>query len=82
MPTYDLRCEEHGEEERICSIAERKEQKCSTCGKLMQRVLLSPPALDNTAMAYAGMPGAIEKQGNQLEKRHRSVDQRHRPAQK
>jgi len=78
MPTYDLLCEKHGDEERNCRIADRKEQKCSTCGEIMKQVLLTPPHLDGTAMASIGMPGAIEKQGNQMEKRHRNVDQAHR----
>lgn len=78
MPTYDFKCEEHGYEERFCKMAESKEQKCSTCGKPVKQVLLKPPMLDTTAMANVGMPGAIEKQGNQMEKRHTSVDQAHR----
>jgi putative FmdB family regulatory protein len=82
MPTYDFKCDEHGYEEIICSVGRRKEQKCSTCGGPVRQVLLSAPRLDQTAMAYAGMPGAIEKQGNYMEKRHRKADQAHRPAQR
>lgn len=79
MPTYDFRCDEHGYEERVCGMSQRKEQKCSTCQEIMTQVLLRPPSLDNTAMANCGMPGAIEKQGNEYVKRHQSVSQAHRP---
>ena len=78
MPTYDFRCVEHGTEERICSMSARKEQECSTCGKLMKQVHLSAPRLDETAMAWAGMPGAVEKQSDRMHKQHRDVDQAHR----
>jgi len=79
MPTYDFQCDEHGYEERICRMAERKEQKCSTCQKLMKQVMLTAPTLDTTAMANCGMPGAIERQGNDYVKRHTAVSQAHRP---
>ena len=82
MPTYDFRCKDHGDEERRCLIAERKEQRCSTCGGKMQQILTSAPKLAEEAMAWAGMPGAIMKQGDRMEKQHRSVDQSHRPATK
>jgi putative FmdB family regulatory protein len=80
MPTYDFRCDDHGDEEIICSMSQRKEQVCSTCGKPMKQVMLKAPRLDQEAMAWAGMPGAIEKQGNRYTKNHRSVDQAHRSA--
>lgn len=80
MPTYDFRCEEHGDEELICSVAGRKEQVCSTCGGPVKQVILTAPALDYTAMAWQGMPGAVFKQGDRMEKQHRSADQAHRPA--
>lgn len=82
MPTYDFRCEEHGVEERICSVAARKEQKCSTCDGPMKQLILTAPALDEEGMAWQGMPGAVSKQGDRMEKQHRQADQAHRPAQR
>lgn len=59
-------------------MKDRKLACCPTCHHTCRQVILSAPALDNTAMANAGMPGAIEKQGNQMERRHKSVAQAHR----
>ena len=78
MPTYDFRCKEHGVEEIVCGMSQRKEQVCSTCAKPVTQVLLKAPSLDETSMAWAGMPGAIEKQGDRMDKQHRSVDQAHK----
>lgn len=78
MPTYDFKCEEHGYQEIHCGMDHRKEQKCSTCGEPVVQVLLKAPALDQTSMALAGMPGAIEVQGDRMEKAHKQVDQAHR----
>ena len=80
MPTYDFRCKQHGEVERICKIAEREEQKCLQCGDLMIQFLSTPPGLDETAMSYLDMPGAVAKHEKRLYKQHRSVDQSHRKA--
>lgn len=79
MPTYDYKCEDHGYFQAVNRMADHARAECPTCGETVRQVLRTPPALDNTAMANAGMPGAIEKQGNQMTKRHRSVSQAHRP---
>ena len=79
MPTYDFRCEEHCVEEIICGMGQRKEQVCSTCGEPVKQVMTKAPSLDVTAMANAGMPGAIESQGNRMTTQHKSVSQAHRP---
>lgn len=78
MPNYDYRCDEHGEFEQQNKIDQRAKGVCPTCSEDCPKVILSAPALDGTAMANLGMPGALEKQGNDLYKRHTSVDQVHR----
>ena len=37
MPVYSYTCEECGPCESICSYAERDNQKCDSCGRIMMR---------------------------------------------
>lgn len=77
---YDYRCEACGsfEEDKFVRASEADDQTC-LCGAKLTK-LVCAPRLDIAGMAAAGCPGAYETVGNQLEKRHRSVDQHHRKA--
>jgi len=77
MPTYDYRCAEHGHFELVQRIAEHAKGKCPTCGSECKQVLLTPPVLDTEAMADIGMPGAFDKSGDRMTKRHLSAGQYH-----
>lgn len=79
MPTYDYKCVDHGYFEKRQSMKDHARADCPTCGSDSKQVLTKPPSLDATAMAYAGMPGAITKQQDRMHKAHRSEDQAHRP---
>jgi putative FmdB family regulatory protein len=77
MPTYDYRCSTCGVFELNRPMVDRAKGACPTCSSDCPKVILTAPTLDNTAMANQGYPGAIEKQGNDLERRHRAVPQAH-----
>jgi putative FmdB family regulatory protein len=78
---YDYRCLACGNivEDKFVHSDVADDQYCDECEGKMKR-LLCAPSLDITGMAAAGCPGAHEKVGNDLEKKHRAVDQHHRKA--
>lgn len=80
MPLYDYKCKEHGYFEKKQSMADHARAECPTCGEVCDQVMLGAPGLDIEAMSRCGFPGAHNTVGDRIEKRHRSVDQAHRPA--
>ena len=74
---YDYKCEEHGYFELNQPVADHARGDCPTCGKSCKQVIRSAPALDVWGMAKVGMPGAHEKVGNDMEKRHKAAGQDH-----
>ncbi len=80
MPTYSYRCTEHGDFQRVQRMKDHASAECPDCGTPCKQVILTAPSLDETAMANIGMPGAWEKQGDRIEKRHRAAGQHHRAA--
>lgn len=77
MPTYDYKCSEHGYFELKQSMSEHAEGECPHCGETCKQVLTRPPVLDIEAMADIGMPGAFEKSGDRMTKRHEEAGQDH-----
>lgn len=77
MPTYDYKCSEHGYFEKKQRMADHARAKCPTCGNDSPQVLTKPPVLDTEAMADIGMPGAFEKSGDRMTKRHLEAGQYH-----
>ena len=76
---YDYRCSEDGLFELNQRMADHAKGKCPTCGKVCDQVLTSAPNLDIWGMAKNGCPGAHEKVGNDMEKRHKAAGQGHHP---
>jgi len=70
MPTYDYKCEQHGYFVCIQAMSEHRWAQCPECHKISQQVVRTPPVLDIEAMARVGMPGAFEKSGDRVTKRH------------
>jgi len=60
-------------------MADHAEGECPTCQSSCTQVITSAPGLDIEAMAKVGMPGAWETVGDRITKRHRDVQQHHRP---
>ena len=75
MPLYDYKCSEHGYFEKKQSIKDHARAECPTCGSESPQVLTAPPILDTEAMADIGMPGAFEKSGDRMTKRHKEAGQ-------
>ena len=74
---YDYKCQEHGYFELRQAMADRARGDCPTCGESCPKVLVSPPNLDIWGMAKANFPGAHEKVGNDITKRHKQAGQSH-----
>ena len=70
MPTYSYRCPEDGTFEKVQRIIDHARAECPTCGEVVRQILTSAPGLDIEAMAKVGMPGAWEKVGDRITKRH------------
>ena len=70
MPTYDYKCTEHGYFEQHRPIKFHKHADCPTCGNYVPQVIRTAPGLDVEAMADVGMPGAMEKRGDRMTRRH------------
>lgn len=75
MPTYDYKCADHGYFESKRKMADHASAPCPDCGSQSKQVITKPPVLDQEAMADIGMPGAFEKSGDRLTKRHRDAGQ-------
>jgi len=77
MPTYDYKCPKDGYFELQQRMVDHARADCPTCGAPCTQVLLTPPVLDTEAMADIGMPGAFEKSGDRMTKRHEAAGQDH-----
>lgn len=75
MPTYDYKCPHHGYFEARRLMEVRQTAGCPQCGVESKQVIRSAPNLDIGGMAKAGCPGAHEKVGNDMEKRHKAAGQ-------
>jgi len=81
MPTYDYRCDQHGDFEQTNRMVDHAKGTCPTCGETCRQVVkaVAKHGLDLEAMSRCGMPGAFETVGDRITKRHRSVPQAHKP---
>ena len=79
MPLYDYKCPVHGYFEKQQRMADRARAECPTCGESCPQVIAGAPGLDIEAMSRIGMPGAYETVGDRITRRHRSVEQAHKP---
>ena len=77
MPTYNYLCSEDGYFELAQRMDDHAKGTCPTCGDTCKQVLLTPPVLDTEAMADIGMPGAFNKSGDRMTKRHKEAGQEH-----
>lgn len=77
MPTYSYKCSEDGYFDLKQRMADHAEGVCPTCGSVCSQVLTVPPILDTEAMADCGMPGAFNKSGDRMTKRHQKAGQDH-----
>lgn len=77
MPSYDYRCKEHGDFELKQRMKDCAEGTCPRCGESCKQVILRAPGLDTEAMADIGMPGAFQKSGDRMTKRHLKAGQYH-----
>lgn len=75
MPTYSYRCAEHGTFEHLQRMKDRSEASCPSCDNTCHQIITHAPGLDIEAMANVGMPGAWEKQGDRITKRHKDAGQ-------
>ncbi len=74
MPRYDYKCPEHGYFECRQRVEDHAWAMCVKCTKPAKQVVLQAPGLDIEAMADCGMPGAFERSGDRMTKRHRDAD--------
>ena len=77
MPTYDYRCEVHGDFEQVNRMKDHAVGTCPECESKCSQVVKSAPVLDTEAMADCGFPGAFEKSGDRMTKRHQAAGQYH-----
>lgn len=77
MPRYSYRCDKHGDFEQVNRMADHDKGVCPTCQEPARQVILSAPSLDTEAMADIGMPGAFQKSGDRMTKRHLKAGQYH-----
>lgn len=75
MPTYDYRCDEHGDFEQRNSMKDHAKGTCPTCGSESKQVIRSAPRPLIEAMADAGCPGAFMTSGDRMTKRHKQAGQ-------
>jgi putative FmdB family regulatory protein len=75
MPTYDYRCDEHGDFEAIQRMKDHARAFCPTCGSDSAQVVKTAPRPLIEKMADAGCPGAFETSGNRIAARHRKAGQ-------
>lgn len=75
MPLYDYKCPEHGYFELNQRMADHAEGICPTCQVKCVQVIRRAPGLDTEAMADVGMPGAFQKSGDRITKRHLKAGQ-------
>jgi len=75
MPTYNYRCEAHGDFEQVNRMKDRAKGECPTCGSECSKVIKNAPPLMIEQMADAGCPGAFETSGNRMTKRHKAAGQ-------
>ena len=78
MPTYNYRCDLHGEFELHQKMVDHAVGTCPTCETECRQILLTPPTLDTEAMANMGMPGAFDKSGDRMTKRHLDAEQHYK----
>ena len=77
MPTYSYKCSKDGYFDLTQRMADHAEGVCPTCKSVCTQVLTTPPVLDTEAMADCGMPGAFNKSGDRMTKRHQKAGQDH-----
>ena len=73
---YEHRCE-NGHVSTHYVRYEEKEQVCPECETCATRII-SAHKVDLYGLSKAGCPGAYERVGNDITRRHKSVDQHHR----